>query len=145
MTELFTIGFTRKTAEEFFTRLKSAHIRRILDIRLNNSSQLAGFAKRNDLQFFLREIRGIEYVYLPEFCPTEDMLDAYKNHRMSWKEYEDKFTGLLKQRKPEKNLDVQLLDHGCLLCSEDKPDHCHRRLVAEYLSEVLGDLKVVHL
>ncbi len=145
MTMLFTIGFTKKTAEEFFARLKSAHIKRILDIRLNNSSQLSGFAKRNDLEFFLKEIGRIDYVYLPKFCPTNDMLDAYKKRKMSWKEYEERFTALLNQRQVEKNLSIELLDHACLLCSEDKPDRCHRRLVGEYLSQRLSNLEIVHL
>ena len=145
MTKLFTIGFTKKTAEVFFTRLKSANVKRILDIRLNNSSQLSGFAKQNDLKFFLKEIGKIDYVHLPKLCPTDDILDAYKKGRMSWSEYEERFTSLLKQRQVEKILSVELLDHSCLLCSEDKADHCHRRLVGEYLSHTLGDLEIVHL
>lgn len=145
MTRLFTIGFTKKTAEEFFSRLKSAHITRILDIRLNNSSQLSGFAKRNDLEFFLKEIGRIDYIYLPELCPTIDILDAYKKRKIGWKEYEEKFTALLKRRRVEKSLSTELLDHGCLLCSEDKPEHCHRRLVGEYLSQMLGNMEIVHL
>jgi uncharacterized protein (DUF488 family) len=115
MAKLFTIGFTQKTAEDFFSRLKQAKVRRILDIRLNNSSQLSGFAKRTDLEYFLREIGGIEYLHLPYLCPTAEILDAYRKHKITWQEWETKITGLLAQRHVEKELTMELLDHGCLL------------------------------
>jgi uncharacterized protein (DUF488 family) len=145
MVKLFTIGFTKKSAEEFFSKLGNARIKRILDIRLNNSSQLAGFTKRPDFEFFLKEIGGIHYIHLPYLCPTNEIMEAYKTRRITWQEYEKTFTGLLAQRKIEEKVDAELLDYGCLLCSEDKPDHCHRRLVGQYLSQKLGSLEVVHL
>ncbi len=143
--ELFTIGFTRKTAREFFTSLKDAGVRRVVDVRLNNNSQLAGFSKKEDLAYFLREIGGIEYVHLPELAPTQDILDAYKKHKGDWGIYEKQFLELMARRQVEKTIRPDLLDHGCLLCSEHLPHQCHRRLVAEYLNAKWGGIKTKHL
>lgn len=144
-TEIFTIGFTKKTAEYFFDKLKRAGVKRIVDVRLNNVSQLAGFAKKVDLQYFLRELGGIEYVHLPELAPTKDILDAYKKHKGDWGDYETKFLDLMRHRQIENTLDASLLDGGCLLCSEDQPHYCHRRLIAEYLNDKWGGISVNHL
>jgi uncharacterized protein (DUF488 family) len=143
--ELFTIGFTRKTARAFFTSLKDAGVRRVVDVRLNNNSQLAGFSKKEDLAYFLREIGGIEYVHLPELAPTQDILDAYKKHKGDWGIYEKQFLDLMARRQVEKTVRPDLLDHGCLLCSEHLPHQCHRRLVAEYLNAKWGGIKTKHL
>ena len=143
--KLFTIGFTQKSAEEFFTRLKSAGVKRLVDVRLNNRSQLAGFAKKEDLSFFLREINHISYVHLPLLAPTQEMLDQYKKHKGAWSDYEKAFTALMASRQIESEVDKHLLDESCLLCSEDRPDKCHRRLVADYLSSKWGELHVAHL
>ena len=142
---LFTIGFTKTTAEHFFNRLKDAGVKRLIDVRLNNRSQLAGFAKRRDLEFFLREIADIDYVYRPEWAPTQEVLDAYKKSKGSWEVYEVAFNKLIADRRIEQYADEELLDHGCLLCSEDTPEHCHRRLVAEYLQTKFEGLEVCHL
>ena len=142
---LFTIGFTQKSAEEFFTRLKAAGVKRLVDVRLNNRSQLAGFAKKDDLPFFLREINHIDYVHLPLLAPTQEMLDDYKKLKGAWSDYERKFLGLIASRAIERNVEKSLLSDSCLLCSEDLPDKCHRRLVAEYLSEQWGQLEIHHL
>jgi len=143
--KLFTIGFTKKTAEAFFSTLKQAQVKCVIDIRLNNSSQLSGFAKQKDLEYFLREIGAIGYIHLPQLCPTAEMLKGYKKHKIDWQEYERQFLSLLEQRRVAETLRMELLDHGCLLCSEEKPDHCHRRLVGQYLSRIVNDLKVEHL
>jgi uncharacterized protein (DUF488 family) len=143
--ELFTIGFTQKTARAFFTSLKDAGVRRVVDVRLNNNSQLAGFSKKEDLAYFLREIGGIEYVHLPELAPTQDILDADKKHKGDWGIYEKQFLDLMARRQVEKTVRPDLLDHGCLLCSEHLPHHCHRRLVAEYLNTKWGGIKTKHL
>jgi uncharacterized protein (DUF488 family) len=143
--KLYTIGFTKKTAEYFFRALKKADIKRIVDVRLNNVSQLAGFAKRNDLEYFAREICDADYVHLPDLAPTKEILDAYKKNKGSWREYEDRFLNLMKKRRIEETVPKELLDQGCLLCSEDKPHHCHRRLVAEYLNEHWGSVSIEHL
>lgn len=145
MAKLFTIGFTKKTAEEFFSKLIKARVKSIIDIRLNNTSQLSGFAKRNDLEYFLKEIADIRYIHLPQLCPTNDILEAYKKRKITWDEYEEKVIHLLDQRHVEKTVNLDLLDHGCLLCSEEKADHCHRRLVGQYLSRTLHNLEIVHL
>ncbi|WP_237113782.1 DUF488 domain-containing protein [Pseudoalteromonas rubra] len=144
--DIYTIGFTKKNAETFFNFLRDANIKTLIDVRLNNVSQLAGFAKRDDLKFFLKELCSTDYVHLPEMAPTKDILNAYKKGDMTWEVYEDKFINLMSQRNIEKSVKPALLDHGCLLCSEHEPHLCHRRLVVEYLNEHSDlDLKVKHL
>lgn len=143
--KLFTIGFTKKTAEEFFTALSTAGVRRIIDIRLNNSSQLAGFAKQNDLQYFLKAICDIEYIHRPDFAPTQEVLDAYRKNKGGWEAFERDFTALTRQRRIDKHISCELLDHACLLCSEPTPEQCHRRLVAEYLKLKIGNIEICHL
>ena len=143
--KIFTIGFTKKSAETFFTRLQRAGVRRLIDVRLNNVSQLAGFTKNNDLRYFTNAICGIEYVHLPELAPTAEMLDQYKKQKDGdWESYERKFLDLIRSRRIE-DTPREILDGGCLLCSEEKPHHCHRRLVAEYLEKHWGDVQIEHL
>jgi uncharacterized protein (DUF488 family) len=142
---VFTIGFTKKNAEQFFTALKQPGLLRLIDIRLNNVSQLAGFTKRDDLWFFLKSICRIDYVHLPELAPTKDLLNNYRKNGSDWGIYECEFLNLLVQRQVEKKVPPHLIDGGCLLCSEATPEHCHRRLVAEYLRDQWGDLEIKHL
>ena len=142
---LFTIGFTRKTAREFFTALREAGVRRVVDVRLSNASQLAGFTKKGDLAYFLREIGGIDYVHRPELAPTKEILDGYKKKNLTWPEYEERFARLVAERQVETLLVPGDLDHACLLCSEPKADKCHRRLVAEYLRGKWGNVEIRHL
>jgi len=142
---LFTIGFTKKTAREFFTRLREAHVRRVMDIRLNNASQLAGFTKKDDLAFFLQEIGGIDYVHRPDLAPTGEILAGYKKKAIGWPEYEMRFNALLAERHIETLVSPQEMDLACLLCSEPTPAKCHRRLVAEYLRRAWPNLTVTHL
>jgi uncharacterized protein (DUF488 family) len=143
--KLYTIGFTKTTAESFFTRLAKAGVKKVIDVRLNNISQLAGFAKKDDLRYFLKAICGIGYEHRPELAPTQDMLDEYKKRRGDWARYEERFLELMAQRKVEETVPRSAVDQACLLCSEDKPHHCHRRLVAEYWKKKWGDLEVIHL
>jgi uncharacterized protein (DUF488 family) len=143
--KLFTIGFTKKNAQRFFGLLKASEAKRIVDVRLNNVSQLAGFAKKDDLAYFLKIICDIEYVHLPELAPTQDMLDEYKRQKGDWKTYEERFIALMAQRRIEETVPRDVISQGCLLCSEDKPHHCHRRLVAEYLKQHWGDVEIAHL
>jgi len=142
---LFTIGFTKKSAQEFFTLLRTAHVQRIIDIRLNNVSQLAAFTKRDDLKFFLRELCSADYVHLPRCAPSKEILDHYKKNKGRWEEYEMQFLPLIAKRQIENILTPELLDRGCLLCSESTPEQCHRRLVAEYMQKHLPELVVEHL
>jgi uncharacterized protein (DUF488 family) len=142
---IFTIGFTKKSAETFFSLLSGSGAKRVADVRLNNVSQLAGFAKKDDLKYFLRAICGIDYIHLPELAPTQAMLDAYKKEKGDWAAYEVQFLELMKSRAIEKSLSKEVLSDAALLCSEEKPEHCHRRLVAEYLREKWGDLQIIHL
>ncbi|NKC12756.1 MAG: DUF488 family protein [Gammaproteobacteria bacterium] len=143
--KVYTIGFTKKSAEKFFGKLHRAGVKRIVDVRLNNVSQLAGFAKRNDLEYFARELCGAGYVHLPELAPTKNILDEYKKNKSSWEAYEKRFMALMEQRRIEDKVPKDVLEEGCLLCSEDKPHHCHRRLVAEYLNAHWGNVEVEHL
>jgi uncharacterized protein (DUF488 family) len=143
--KVFTIGFTKKSARRFFKMLRESGASRVVDVRLNNVSQLAGFAKKDDLAYFLKEICGIDYVHLPELAPTQEMLDEYKKKRGDWNTYESRFLALMKQRRIEETLPKEIIADGCLLCSEDKPHQCHRRLVAEYLKQQWGDLDIEHL
>ncbi len=144
--KIFTIGFTKKSAEAFFTRLQNAGVKRLVDVRLNNVSQLAGFAKRDDLRYFSKAICGIEYVHLPDLAPTAEILDPYKKQRKGdWGLYERQFLDLMRLRRIEDNIPREIVDGGCLLCSEEKPHHCHRRLVAEYLKDKWGDVEIEHI
>jgi len=142
---ILTIGFTKKSAETFFNRLNNAGVKRLVDVRLNNVSQLAGFTKKDDLRYFLKNICDIEYVHLPELAPTAEMLDAYKKQKNGdWELYERRFLDLMRSRQIE-NTEREIFADGCLLCSEEKPLHCHRRLVAEYLKEHWGDVEIEHI
>lgn len=143
--QLFTIGFAETTAEQFFKLLRDAGVKRVLDVRLNNTSQLAGFSKKDDLRFFLREVAEIDYVHIPELAPTQDILDAFKKHKGSWSVYEQEFAALMSKRTIENVISRDTANLACLLCSEKKPHHCHRRLVAEYLHRHWGDVSTTHL
>lgn len=140
-----TIGFTKKSARSFFTKLHNAGVIRIVDVRLNNSSQLAGFAKRDDLEFFLKGLHGIGYVHVPELAPTKAILDAYKKNKGDWRVYEKEFLELMEQRRIEESIPKELIAGGCLLCSEHSPEHCHRRLVIEYLAQRWGRIEITHI
>ncbi|MDP3064250.1 MAG: DUF488 domain-containing protein [Chloroflexota bacterium] len=142
----YTIGFTQRHAQDFFETLKRTGIKRLIDVRLNNTSQIAGFAKRDDLRYFLRAICGAEYLHELLLAPTQEMLDAYKKNHGSWAVYEQRFLRLMTERQVERRLSPALFDiPSVLLCSENKPEHCHRRLVLEYLNGKWSDLEVVHL
>ncbi len=144
--EIYTIGFTQTGAAEFFGKLKQAGIRRLVDVRLNNVSQLAGFAKRDDLKYFLAEICGADYLHEPRLAPSREILDAYKKHKGSWDDYESRFLQLMADRRIEAAIDRGLFDvPTVLLCSERTAERCHRRLVVEYLDGHWGDVRAIHL
>ena len=142
---IFTIGFTKKSAQTFFELLKQSGIRHLIDIRLNNESQLAGFTKKDDLEYFLKTIANIEYSHRPEFAPTKDILNGYMNKKLTWADYEQRFQILLKERQVEELITTAELDNACLLCSEPTADMCHRRLVAEYLLDKWDSVEIQHL
>ena len=142
---LYTIGFTKKSAAQFFETLHTAGVARVVDVRLNNVSQLAGFAKKQDLAYFLDKICAAQYQHVPLLAPTQQMLDFYKKHGGEWDEYERKFLQLMKERRIETAWGQESRDADCLLCSEEKPDHCHRRVVAEYLAAHYDDIRIQHL
>ena len=145
MTDIYTIGFTKKSAEKFFSKLKINKVEILIDIRLNNVSQLAGFAKRDDLKYFLSELCNINYVHEPNLAPTKDILDAYKKKIINWNDYEKQFNDLLESRKAESYFNETELNRACFLCSEHNPDKCHRRLVVEYLEEKYDNINIRHL
>jgi uncharacterized protein (DUF488 family) len=144
--EIFTIGFTQRSAREFFGTLRRAGIKRLVDVRLNNTSQLAGFSKRDDLEYFLGELCGAQYVHEPLLAPSEDLFTAYKKAGGAWSVYEAGFRALLQERQVERVLDrASFAVPSVLLCSERTAEHCHRRLVAEYLRAAWGDVGITHL
>ncbi len=146
MTKIFTIGFAEKKAEAFFGLLKDSGANHLMDVRLNNVSQLAGFTKKDDLRFFVKEILGWKYSHLPDLAPTKDILDAYKKHGGDWAIYEAAFLELMDRRRIESHFTAEDFNQACLLCSEHQPHHCHRRLVLDYLNSKWGSgLSVVHL
>jgi uncharacterized protein (DUF488 family) len=141
-----TIGFTRTSAEDFFERLIAAGVRQVIDVRLHNSSQLAGFAKAGDLGYFLERLGGIDYRHEPLLAPTDTMLKAYRQDMSRWDAYAERFLDLLRERRVESLLKPDMLEGACLLCSEASAHHCHRRLVVDYLNERWGgSLIVTHL
>lgn len=143
---VYTIGFTRKNAEQFFRILCNNGIRRLVDVRLNNVSQLAGFTKREDLRYFLHQICDADYLHEPLLAPTQAMLDTYKKGNGKWEDYAREFQALLAERKIEDKLDRSLFAvPTVLLCSEPTAEHCHRRLVVEYLRDKWGGLTSTHL
>jgi uncharacterized protein (DUF488 family) len=144
---ILTIGFTEKKAERFFALIKISNIKRVVDVRLNNVSQLSGFAKKDDLKYFLQEICGVDYVHLPDLAPTKEILSPYQKKEITWQQYEDRFLNLMAKRNIEKHIKPEVIDNGCLLCSEHLPHQCHRRLVAEYLKSHWqeSDTEIKHL
>lgn len=146
MTNVMTIGFTQKSAKDFFGLLTQANVQNVLDVRLNNVSQLAGFAKKGDLQFLLKEVAGIGYLEVKDLAPSKSILSQYQKGSMDWARYEQEYISEISRRRVEHLLDKTIFDHGCLLCSEHHPHECHRRLAAEYLNSCWGGtLQIRHL
>lgn len=148
--KLYTIGFTQKSARQFFELLSQNKIKKLVDIRLNNASQLAGFSKGTDLKYFLEQICNIEYNHIIALAPTKEILDNYKKKQITWAQYENSFNELLNQRNVNDVVKGSIgmdLDGVCLLCSESTPEKCHRRLVAEYLKSNWHEsgIEIVHL
>ena len=145
MIKIYTIGFTGKSAEKFFTLLQNNAVERIVDTRINNTSQLAGFAKADDLAYFARTVGRMDYKHQLDFAPTKDLLSAYRNDKISWSEYEIEYLNLLDVRKVANKVNINDLHQNCLLCSEHTPEKCHRRLLAEYFQHRYNDIQIVHL
>jgi uncharacterized protein (DUF488 family) len=144
--EIYSIGFTQKSAAEFFGALKAHGIERLLDVRLNNTSQLAAFAKQADLAYFLAEICGAAYEHEPLLAPTQEMLNSYKKQKGSWEDYTEAYLALIRSRKVESVLLRESFQKKTvLLCSEPTPEHCHRRLALEYLQQHWEGVTIRHL
>jgi len=145
MIKLFTIGFTGKSAENFFSLLKNASVKKLVDTRISNVSQLAGFAKGSDLKFFTKEIVNISYEHNIDFAPTKELLSRYRKKEIAWNDYEIEYLNLLDTRKIAQKIDIEKLHENCLLCSEHTPEKCHRRLLAEYFKQARNDVEIIHL
>ena len=145
MTRLLTIGFTKKTAKQFFELLKENNVKKIVDIRLNNKSQLAGFAKGSDLEYFGKEIIGIPYEHIIDLAPTNELLSNYRNKSIDFDEYTKIFEKLIIERKIISNYNIHDFDGAVFLCSEEQPDKCHRRLLVEYFQDNNSNIEITHL
>jgi uncharacterized protein (DUF488 family) len=145
MIKLLTIGFTEKTAETFFNLLEKAGVKKLIDIRLNNVSQLAGFAKGKDLEFFAKSIIGVGYEHNINLAPTKELLNNYRDKKITWSQYEKEYISIIEKREIIQKIDFKKLDGSCFICSEHKPDMCHRRLLAEYLKKANNEIEIIHL
>jgi uncharacterized protein (DUF488 family) len=144
---LYTIGFTKTSAERFFATLRQHSVKRVIDTRVNRDGQLAGFAKAQDLQYFLHELAGADYAAEPLLAPTAELLKKYRDKTVTWDQYAQEYGALLRERTPERVLSLAMLNDACLLCSEATPEHCHRRLAAVYLKSAFApaSIEIVHL
>ena len=146
MISLYTIGFTKKSAEHFFNLLRDSKVKQLVDVRINNSSQLAGFAKGNDLKFFVNEICHIPYIHVADFAPTKELLDQWHKQEVNWEDYERIYTKLLTDRDILRKYGIKPFDGSCFLCSEDTPEQCHRRLLVEYMKKHSSEkIEITHL
>lgn len=145
MVRVFTIGYAGRNGRDFFTTLKQTGIKKIIDVRLYNTSQLAGFTKKCDLEYFLQAIVGADYVHLPVMAPTRGLLNDYKKGEVSWEQYESQFKSIITQRQIERHIELEDLDMSCFLCAEATADNCHRRLVAEYMARIWPNITIQHL
>ncbi|MFH2060466.1 MAG: DUF488 domain-containing protein [Pseudomonadota bacterium] len=145
MKKLYTIGYTQKTAEEFFGLLKANEIQQLFDIRLYNNTQLAGFTKQDSLEYFLWELLKIGYRCFPLMAPSKELFDDSKKNGLPWKDYELRFNRLIRDRAIEHMIEEYQIDHTCLLCCEPEATNCHRRLVAEYLQKHFDDIEIIHI
>ena len=146
MITLYTIGLTKKSAEQFFNLLRDNGVKQLVDVRISNNSQLAGFAKGKDLEFFTNEICHIPYQHIVDFAPTKELLDQWHKQEVTWPEYVEFYTKILKSREVIKKYGVKSFDSACFLCSEDTPEQCHRRLLAEFMQEHSKEkVYIIHL
>jgi len=145
MIQLFTIGFTQKSAEAFFNLLLESGVKTIIDIRRNNKSQLAGFAKGTDLAYLARAIGDIGYVHHLDMAPSQELLQDWRKKRIDWPAFEQRYQQEIEAAGIAQQADLRELHGGCLLCSEHEPDLCHRRLLAEHLQSKFSGIKITHL
>ncbi len=141
----YTIGFTQKSAETFFELLKNNGVKKLVDVRINNTSQLAGFAKYPDVKYFVKEICGIPYEHIVDFAPTKELLKGYQQKEVTWDQYVVIYRNLLNNRHILQKYDMSRFDGACFMCSEDMPTQCHRRLLVEFIKESNPDVVIKHL
>ncbi|NMA74810.1 MAG: DUF488 domain-containing protein [Bacteroidales bacterium] len=142
---IYTIGFSKKSAEQFFGLLQNNNVTKLIDVRLNTQSQLSGFAKGRDLAYFLKKICNIEYKHFPELAPSKELLNDYRKKFITWEEYVIIYNSLISKRNKLQSFQVEHFVNACLLCSEATPEQCHRRLAAEFLAEFDSRLEIIHL
>ena len=145
MIKLYTIGFTKKTARQFFELLINNNVKKLVDVRINNASQLAGFAKGADLEYFANTICGIRYEFIADFAPTKELLSDYQNKKIDWEDYKRIYRSLIEARKVTETYNLVEFDHACFLCSEPTAEQCHRGLLVEYFWEIDSEIQIVHL
>lgn len=145
MIKLYTIGFTSKSAKKFFELLEQNQVKKIIDTRISSNTQLSGFAKGKDLEFFARRLANIGYEHELKFAPTKELLAKYRQKKISWDEYSKEYLQLLSFRSVKEEVNAESLQQCCLLCSEHSPEKCHRRLLAEYLQDVNPEIQIIHL
>ena len=146
MITLYTIGFTKKSAEQFFTLLRQNKVKKLVDVRISNGSQLAGFAKGRDLEFFTRELLHIPYEHVLDFATPKELLDQWHHQEVTWSQYEDIYLAALKERDILHKFGIKQFDGACFLCTEETPENCHRRLLAEYMQKHgIEEVRIVHL
>lgn len=145
MKKLNTMGYEKKQPKEFFDLINAHGIKRVIDIRLYNNSQLSGFTKQNNLKYFLKELLDVDYIHIPLMAPSKKIFNDHKNNGLAWKDYERRFKRLINHRKIERLIDQRDIDGACLLCYESEATNCHRRLVAEYLQSHYSDIEIIHL
>jgi uncharacterized protein YeaO (DUF488 family) len=143
--KLYTIGFTGKSAEQFFSLLKESKASRLIDIRINRTSQLAGFAKEQDLKFLVPELTNMDYVVREELAPTKDLLASYRKKEIAWDEFAENYQHLLKNRLVHNAFSLEDFSNSILLCSEKEPEKCHRTLLANALIEQFPSLEIINL
>lgn len=143
--KLFTIGFTGKTAEEFFALLKKNKVRKVIDVRRNNTSQLAVFTRASDFPFFLDKVGGIEYEHRLDMAPSQELVKSYRAKEIDWKKFRSTYLKEIRKSKVAAQVSKKDLSNACLVCSEHEPEHCHRSHLAEHLEKELGGIEIVHL
>lgn len=145
---LYTIGFTKKTAEQFFERIKYYRIQILVDVRLKNTSQLMRFSHGKDIEYLLKNLCNCEYEHCVNYAPTAEILTDWKKKRITWPEYEQRYHALMTERNSVRDFMTRyygVYESVCLLCSEVSPEHCHRRLLAEMFHEQKNDIEVLHI
>lgn len=142
--KLFTIGTSKKKPEEFFDLLMNNKVKTVIDVRLMDGFS-SGYARKSFLPYFLKQIAGINYCEMKQCAPTKGIYDAYRDEKITWREYRKQYWNIIKERDIIKDFSKKILNRACLLCYEAESDYCHRRILAEYLKRHFDEIEIVHL